>query len=78
VHNDPDKSKQGYERFLCQNPLFDPNDQREKERSFSETDIDKNRNSLDQGIWPEFLGGYHMLHRLDGELFAVGVIDNTP
>lgn len=29
-------------------------------------------------MFPEFLGGYHMLHRLDGELFAVGVIDLTP
>jgi arginine-tRNA-protein transferase len=31
-----------------------------------------------QGIFPKFLGGYHMLHRIDGELMAVGVLDFTP
>jgi arginine-tRNA-protein transferase len=31
-----------------------------------------------KGIFPKFLGGYHMLHRIDGELMAVGVLDFTP
>ena len=26
IHDDKDKSKAGYERFLCQVPLFDPKD----------------------------------------------------
>jgi arginine-tRNA-protein transferase len=29
-------------------------------------------------VWPEYLGGYHILHRMDGDLFAVGVVDFTP
>ena len=26
IHDDKDKTRSGYERFLCQVPLFDPND----------------------------------------------------
>jgi len=29
-------------------------------------------------IFPDKFGGYHMLHRIDGKLFAVGVIDILP
>ena len=29
----------------------------------------------DEGIYPEALGSYHMYHRIDGKLVAVGVID---
>lgn len=32
----------------------------------------------DEGVWPKFLGGYHMLHRIDGELMAVGVLGILP
>jgi len=32
----------------------------------------------DEGVWPRFRGGYHMNHRIDGKLFAVGVVDITP
>ena len=32
----------------------------------------------DEGIWPQYLGSYHMLHRIDGHLFAVGVLDYLP
>lgn len=32
----------------------------------------------DEGVWPEYLGSYHMIHRLDEEIFAVGVLDYTP
>lgn len=28
-------------------------------------------------MWPDALGSYHMLHRIDGELAIVGVIDLT-
>ena len=31
----------------------------------------------DEGVFPKFRGGYHMLHRIDGELMAVGVLDLT-
>ncbi len=39
--------------------------------------LDKNRVSKDEGVWPEYLGSYHMIHRLDGKIFAVGVLDYT-
>ncbi len=29
-------------------------------------------------MWPEYLGSYHMIHRIDGEIMAVGVVDITP
>ena len=29
-------------------------------------------------MFPEYFGGYHMIHRIDGEIFAVGVLDYTP
>ena len=39
---------------------------------------DLSRNRDDCGVWPKFLGGYHMLHRIDGELMAVGILDILP
>lgn len=67
-----------YERFLCKNPLFDSAEQAEKVRNPKEINPDKFRVSKDEGVWPEYMGGYHMIHRIDGEIFAVGVIDITP
>jgi arginyl-tRNA--protein-N-Asp/Glu arginylyltransferase len=32
----------------------------------------------DEGVSPKYLGGYHMVHRIDGKIFAVGVLDYTP
>jgi arginine-tRNA-protein transferase len=29
----------------------------------------------DEGVWPEYLGSYHMIHKIDDEIFAVGVLD---
>lgn len=98
---DGDENKSGYERFLCQVPLFDPEDQKIPENCSEEEkqiyvdeqkngsdrqitsanqnspDEQKNRERKDEGVWPKFKGGYHMLHRIDGELMAVGVLDYT-
>jgi hypothetical protein len=69
----------GYDRFLCSNPLFDPADKEESSIDFTQVDNpDKNRVSKDESVWPKYLGGYHMIHRIDGEIFAVGVLDYTP
>jgi arginine-tRNA-protein transferase len=38
---------------------------------------DEHREYKGEGVVPEYLGGYHMIHRLDGKVFAVGVIDLT-
>ena len=39
--------------------------------------MDDDRDKKDEGVWPEYLGGYHMLHKIDGETFAIGVTDFT-
>ncbi len=39
---------------------------------------DETRTKKDEGVWPKVLGGYHMIHKIDGEVMAVGVIDLTP
>lgn len=79
VHNEVEKAKSGYDRFLCSSPLFDPEDAKEANRDIPKKgDIDKDRVLKDEGVWPEFLGSYHMIHRIDGEIFAVGVLDYTP
>ena len=33
------------------------------------------RTFKDEGVYPECMGTYHMYHRIDGKLIAVGVID---
>ena len=38
---------------------------------------DLGRNPKVEGVWPLFKGGYHMLHKIDGKLMAVGVLDFT-
>ena len=70
----------GYARFLCQSSLFDPQNQRENDFGYPENleDFDDIRDNKDEGIYPEHFGSYHMIHRLDGEIFAVGVLDFTP
>jgi len=43
---------------------------------FSTGRIDKTfREFKDEGVYPECKGTYHMYHRIDGRLVAVGVID---
>ena len=88
VHGDKKVSdKKGYERFLCQVPLFDPKDKDDEvERKSGGARVmkkgnfdnpDQHREMKDEGVWPKYLGGYHMLHKIDGELMAVGVLDYT-
>ena len=38
---------------------------------------DTHREMKDEGVWPKFKGGFHMLHKIDGKLFAVGVFDTS-
>mmetsp|Transcript_11530 Transcript_11530/g.15575 ORF Transcript_11530/g.15575 Transcript_11530/m.15575 type:complete len:97 (-) Transcript_11530:407-697(-) len=39
--------------------------------------MDDNRTKKDEGVFPKALGSYHMIHRIDGEVAIVGVIDLT-
>lgn len=82
-----DEKSDGYQRFLCQVPLFDPKDKDDSEENKSgsnriinsknDSKSDDLRIHKDEGVWPKYRGGYHMLHRLNGKLFAVGVNDYT-
>ncbi len=66
-------------RFLCNSPLYDSEKEPHKANSpmhFKTTNVDKYMNEFkDEGTIPEALGTYHMYHRIDGKLVAVGVID---
>ena len=88
VHGEKKVSdKPGYERFLCQVPLFDQADAQDEEENKSGSNRNLTKDNLnspdefrvlkDEGVWPKYRGGYHMLHRIDGELMAVGVLDYT-
>lgn len=41
----------------------------------SQSNNDKSRELKSEGPNPQFRGSYHMLHYIDGELAAVGVLD---
>ena len=76
IHNEPDKTMAGYKRFLCDSPLYDPNNMQDVVRSLP---IDDScRKFENHGVWPKYLGSYHMYHRIDGKLIAVGVLDYLP
>lgn len=77
VHGKEDKSKSSYSNFLCENPLYDPLDEDEVKRSPYDDNPDTNRKVKDEGVWPKYRGGYHMIHRIDGEVAIVGVLDIT-
>jgi arginine-tRNA-protein transferase len=61
-NNDEEEKKSGSARLLTSDNLNNP---------------DEFRVLKDEGLWPKYRGGYHMLHRIDGELIAVGVLDYT-
>ncbi len=52
VHGKMEKSFSSYDRFLCSNPLFDPEDKQERSRNPEESDLDKDRKTKDEGVWP--------------------------
>lgn len=61
--------------------MFDPKEKAEAEKKpptrYQEDLIDAPRVPKDEGVWPEYLGSYHMIHRIDGKVFAVGVLDHS-
>jgi hypothetical protein len=45
---------------------------------YTSTLIDKKfREFKDEGVCPQSLGTYHMYHRIDGVIAAIGVLDIT-
>ena len=79
VHKKKDKSKSAYEGFLCQSPLYDPTCQTDQLLPYFEVDniMDEIRERKDEGLFPSSFGSYHMIHKIDGKIFMVGVIDLT-
>lgn len=77
IHKEDEKTPSSFDNFLCQSPLFDPKDSEEAEKPPAKTKPDQRRARKDEGVWPEYLGSYHMIHRIDGKVFAVGVLDYT-
>ena len=79
IHKKFEKSKEGYERFLCMSPLYDPADPSEKDAlPVFGKNPDKHRTDKDIGeVFPKHNGSYHMIHRIDGEVAMVGVLDYT-
>lgn len=79
IHKKTEKGKSGYERFLCQSPLFDPS-LTDPADTFGPFDnhVDDKRDAKPVGYYPKSLGSYHMLHYIDDELMMVGVLDYAP
>lgn len=61
---------------MCDNPLYDPANKHDARIPClpEMIGLDSHKSSKDQGLYPG-LGGYHMYHRLDGKLVAVGLLD---
>ena len=60
--------------------MFDPSSNEEAVHPYCEDlqEWDDHRDRKDEGVFPEYLGSYHMIHRIDNEIMAVGVLDFTP
>lgn len=60
---------------LCNSPVFDPETERVYNITTENIDAGLNREFKDEGVDVESRGSYHMYHRLDGKLVAVGNLD---
>lgn len=62
---------------MCNSPVYDPHNLQDAMRMPSKTqeDNDKERVLKSEGPNPKYRGTYHMLHYIDGELAAIGVLD---
>ncbi len=76
IHNQHDETISGFTRFLCNSPLYDPRNEEDVKRPIPISDDSKKIS--DQGVWPKFFGSYHMRHKIDGKVIAVGVLDFCP
>lgn len=75
IHGNQGKNMESFKRFLCNSSLYDSSNPADVNHTIPIDDT--NRVYTNQGIWPKYLGSYHMLHRIDGKLIAVGVLDFT-
>ena len=88
IYNKYEKSVHGKEKnrgdlkgHLCSSPAYDENDENEKYRierpaPYDDDQVDDGREFKNEGLCPG-KGSYHLYHRIDGKLVAVGVLDIT-
>jgi len=77
VHN-KERPPDQMNRFICSSPVYDENLDHEiinRPSPLTFDELDRNRVFQDEGIFPQKKGTYHMYHRLNGKLVAVGVLD---
>mmetsp|Transcript_14670 Transcript_14670/g.10554 ORF Transcript_14670/g.10554 Transcript_14670/m.10554 type:complete len:124 (+) Transcript_14670:930-1301(+) len=79
VHH-KDRTREELKRYNCNSPVFDPKS--ESILNFipsptSHLSFDSLLEFKDEGVFPG-LGTFHMYHRIDGRLAAVGLFDITP
>ena len=57
--------------------MYDPRHESERNRSEFERHFDDHHTVKDEGLFPAAYGSYHMIHKIDGEVAFVGVLDYT-
>ncbi|TNV81128.1 hypothetical protein FGO68_gene1509 [Halteria grandinella] len=64
--------------FYCDIPIYNPQNESDAQHPCEPeaVGIDRHRVFKDEGVYPGE-GSYHMYHRIDGKLIAVGIIDLT-
>ena len=57
--------------------MFDPENEIDIDKipPKSKANVNSHKVFIDEGIYPKYRGGYHMYHKIDGKVVAVGVID---
>lgn len=79
VHNQTENDAKAFKSFFCSSPLYDP-DQHEQEKNrpslMGHEKIDEFRTFKEggDGLYPG-LGSYHIYHKIDGKVVAVGNLD---
>lgn len=79
VHN-RDVEPSNLKSHICNSPVYHPEYDTEFAYNHSKIDsgtLDESRTFKDEGVIVKF-GSYHMYHRLDGKLVAVGNLDIMP
>ena len=76
VHKREKVDRDFVQSFMCDNPLYDPSNETDASIPCQpeKVGVDSHREFKDEGLYSG-LGGYHMYHRIDGKLVAVGIID---
>ena len=74
-----DRVKDDLNKFLCNSPVYNPNNPAEASVPCTPVtdEVDLAREFKDEGVYPG-VGSFHMYHRIDGRLVAIGDFDITP